>query len=98
MSISEFRDICEKIYKNRENVNWPSGCSECFSENEWDCYHINDNGTEYYCPWRENFWKYEEVKNYIVLYKSKKGGLDINRLESLGYDDYIKLGILSEYI
>lgn len=69
---------------------FPQGCNSCPDYNSDDC-HID-------CLWPENYWKYEEVKNYWMLTKAQSGGLDLNRLESLVMDDFIKLSILKEYL
>ena len=75
----------------------PKGCEECASENEWDCHHVEPDGTEYVCPWRENAWKYTELQRFILLVKAQNGGFDVNRIHELTLLDFVKLGILKEY-
>ena len=77
---------------------FPEGCDKCDSTIEWDCYHKNDDGSVYLCPWRENHWKYKEVQETMRLWKLKNGGLDLNRIKSLEIDDFLKISILSEFI
>ena len=48
--------------------------------------------------WPENYWKYEEVKGLWLLVKAKNGGFDLNRIESLTLNDYIKISIVEEYL
>lgn len=38
------------------------------------------------------------MKNIWILAKAEKGGLNLNRLESLGVTDFMKLSIIKEYL
>lgn len=64
----------------------------------WDCYHVEDDGTVVQCPWRENHWKYEEVQRFLLLAKAQRGGLDLNRLNSLGFVAFLKVDILRQHL
>lgn len=52
----------------------------------------------YLCPWRENYWKYDEVKRFLLMYKAQNGGCDLNRIKNMGLYDFVKLAILKEYL
>ena len=69
---------------------FPTGCNQCADINSEDCHES--------CMWPQNYWKYEEVKNYWLLVKAEKGGLNLNRIGSLTLDDFIKLSILKEFL
>ena len=96
MTIDEFRLLCIEIFhtddKNgkRSKKGFPSGCNNCPDKDNDDCFE--------YCMWPENYWKYEEVKNYWILAKAQNGGLDVNRMDSINFDDFIKLSIVKEYL
>lgn len=96
MSIDEFRILCREIFqienKDGKSVRkgFPVGCNDCPDINSSDCHE--------YCMWPENYWRYEEVKNYWLLAKAQDGGLNVNRLESLSLDDFVKLSIIKEYL
>jgi len=107
LGLEDLREILDKITKKRTDKNgncsgqyldFPKGCECCPSGTEWDCRHENANGTIYECNWRLNFWKYEEIKVLIGLYKAKQGGMDLNRIKSLHVDDFVKIAIISEYV
>lgn len=103
MTIPEFREVCEHVFEVIENGGkrkmrgFPAGCEECPSEIEWDCYHENEDGSIFLCEWRENYWKYDELKKYMVLANAKDGGLDLNRIQTLGYEDFVKICELKNY-
>jgi hypothetical protein len=98
LSIDEFRGICNEVFsyettkdgKKKRRKGFPVGCSECPDRNNDDCF---DN-----CLWPETYWKYEEVKRMWLLAKAANGGMDLNRIKSLGVDDFIKLSIVKEYL
>ena len=91
--------MCDDVFHNDDGKyrGFPKGCAECTSTIEWDCYH-EDDGDVYVCPWRENHWKYDEVKGYLLLAKAQDGGLNLNRLPSLSFVDFIKVNIVKGYI
>jgi hypothetical protein len=97
MSIPEFREVCANVFEvieengKRRTRGFPEGCDNCPSEIEWDCYHKNDDGSIFLCQWRENYWKYDEIRKYMVLANAQDGGLDLNRVKSLDYVDFVKL-------
>ena len=103
MSLPEFREICAEVYGvadengQRRTRGFPKGCDDCPSEIEWDCYHRNDDGSIFLCSWRENYWKYDELRQYMVLAQAQDGGLDLNRIESLEYMDFVKIAELKKY-
>ena len=50
------------------------------------------------CPWRESYWKYAEIKNFIMLYKAQNGGMDLNRIKSLSFYDFVKISTIKDFI
>ena len=103
MSLIEFREICADVFGiigtngKRHMRGFPTGCEDCPSTIEWDCYHVNDDGSIFLCSWRENYWKYDELKRYMVLANTQAGGLDLNRIKSLDYEDFVKIAELKKY-
>ncbi len=73
----------------RERAGFPEGCNGCQSTIEWDCEN---------CMWRVNHWKYDEVINYVGLYRAKQGGMNLNRIESLDMLDFQKISIVKGYL
>jgi hypothetical protein len=48
--------------------------------------------------WPLNSWKYDEITYYTQLAQWANAGFDLNRLESLVPDDFIKIGIIRKII
>lgn len=63
-----------------------------------DCPDRNNDDCTENCLWPENYWKYAEVRRLWFLAKAENGGLDLNRLQSLMIEDFIKLSIIKEYL
>jgi len=40
--------------------------------------------------WPENSWKYDEVRYYYTLAAWKNAGVDLNRIEALKPEDFLK--------
>ena len=103
MSIPEFREVCADVFETIESNGkrrmrgFPKGCEECQSTIEWDCYHENEDGSIFLCTWRENYWKYDELRRYMVLVNVQSGGLDLNRIDVLDYMDFVKVAELKKY-
>ena len=103
MNIREFRDVCSSVFEvveingKRRMRGFPDGCENCQSELEWDCYHENEDGSIFLCEWRENYWKYDELRRYMVLVNTQNGGLDLNRIQSMDYEDFVKIAELKKH-
>ena len=76
--------------KARKRKGFPVGCQECPDKTSDDC-HEN-------CQWPDNYWKYEEVKRMWLLVRAEIGGMDLNRVKTLGFDDFLKISIIKEYL
>ncbi len=75
---------------NKKTVfNFPEGCDTCASNNEWDCQN---------CSWVDNSWKYDEVMKYYVLAQWAVSGMDLNRIDELRPDDFIKVSIIRKLL
>ena len=74
----------------RQRKGFPQGCDSCPDKESSDCWED--------CEWPVNYWKYEEVKWFWMLCKAQAGGMDLNRIETLTIDDFVKIGIIKEYI
>lgn len=101
MNLPEFREICEDVFgkdKHGKAKGFPSGCDDCQSELEWDCRHVDQDGNDVLCHWRENYWKYDEIKRFISLAKAQKGGMNLNRFSKMALLDFIKVAIINEFI
>jgi hypothetical protein len=85
LSLDEFREIAHEVFI--EKKEYPKGCNDCQSTIEWDCEQ---------CGWRDNWWKYEELKMFALLHRAKSGGLDLNRMSLVTFDDFLKLSIIDE--
>jgi len=59
-----------------------------------ECDKLEEDGCQEYCLWPENYWKYEEVRNFLVLTRAVIGGFDPNRMNELDIVDYVKVGIM----
>ena len=93
--------MCSEVFKRDKEgyiKGFPNGCDDCESETEWDCCHVNTRGEEIICPWRVNYWKYDEIKRLLLFAKAAKGGFDLNRIESINVYDFVKMAILKEYL
>lgn len=71
------------------SIEFPKGCDECRTGNEWDCKN---------CLWRENYWKYDEVMKWYVVATWANGGVDLNRIEELMPEDFIKISLIRKVI
>lgn len=104
MTIDEFQKICSEVFENRydkngnriSKINFPEGCKDCPSGIEWDCYHLDNNGQEIICAWRENYWKYDEVRSFMLLDRVQRGRGSLAGI-NIGVMDFVKLSILREY-
>lgn len=98
MSIDAFRSVCDEVFsyetskdgRKKKRKGFPVGCVDCPDRDNPDCFDD--------CLWPDTYWKYEEVKHIWSLAKAQDGGLDLNRFKSLGFDDFIKLSIVKEYL
>jgi hypothetical protein len=98
----EFKKVlneCRKVKYGPEGTlksisfEFPHGCDECNSGNPLDC--IRDN---YICPWRENYWKYDELRRILHLEMMLRGGFDLNRLDDFLTDlDFVKIAIMKDF-
>lgn len=72
------------------------GCEDCEANNDknenldWQC----KNG----CLWRENSWKFDEVNYYMTLAMWANAGIDLNRLDNLTPDDFLKIAFIRKLI
>jgi hypothetical protein len=106
MSLDEFREVCNEVFKiqvdasgnKHTTFDFPDGCETCTSEIEWDCWHVDREGKEIVCSWRENYWKYKELRAYIVLSRVQTGRGTLSGMDSLRLLDYLKLSIIKEYL
>lgn len=103
--MGEFRELCQEVFgvvkrNGKQQIRgFPKGCAECQATrpDDWDCYHKNRDGSVFLCAWRENYWKYDELRRFQVLVMAQAGGLDLNRLSGLGYDDFVKVAVMKRY-
>ena len=58
----------------KTKIQFPTGCDECSSTNEWDC---TNN-----CLWPENYWKYDEMKYLLYFATLSNAGLDLNQIDA----------------
>jgi len=73
----------------RTSFKFPDGCEKCSSATEWDCNN---------CLWVENSWKYDEVGKYYVIAQWAEAGMDLNRINELRPDDFIKISIIRKFL
>jgi len=88
--LSEFSELCTEIFDTRDGkIKFPEGCQECekrLGPSDWNCAE---------CPYRENYWKYDEVKRYVLLEQAQRGGMDLNRIRTLTIDDFLKVRVIA---
>jgi len=48
--------------------------------------------------WRENYWKFDEVNYYMTLAMWANSGMDLNRLDTLTPDDFVKIAFIRKII
>jgi hypothetical protein len=86
--------LCNEIFaidkKTKKIRGVPDGCDKCEINDNWQC----ENG----CMWPTNAWKYIDISDIINLYRMQQGGLDLNRLESLHMDDFVKVGLIKKFM
>lgn len=75
---------------NAKIKGFPVGCEECQRVSEWEC---NNN-----CEWPENSWKYDEVKYYLELAQWANAGVDLNRINDLVPNDFIKIAMVRKVL
>jgi len=74
----------------KEKIEYPPGCKGCKSTLEFDCTM---------CLYRENSWKYDEIKKLHVLAKWKEAGVDLNKIEpALHPETYLKIKLVQDII
>lgn len=101
--MNEFGELIKECFKpiiddngkfRGHTFQYPKGCDDCDSTDSWDC-----KNELYECPWRENHWKYDEIKRIIFLEKLQRGGMDLNRLQSeITMADFLKVAIIKEVL
>ena len=69
---------------------FPTGCEECDINDDWQC-------TEG-CLWPENYWKYDEVRYYLELAQWANAGVDLNRIDCLVPNDFVKIAMIRKLI
>jgi len=82
--------VTEKQGERICEIKFPSGCESCDCDDDWQC-------TEG-CLWRENSWKYDEMYYYMTLARWANAGIDLNRIDDLAPNDFLKISILKKVL